>query len=109
MVCYHLDRFSSFVASDGFFVLYDISAEEKKKILSDDTELMLFGFRFLKQILYGENAITLGKDAQINAEKTIWIKRKGWIWKRQSDELQYRMMPTQTMKNHSDFCVVPIC
>lgn len=51
MVCYHLDRFSSFVASDGFFVLYDISAEEKKKILSDDAELMLFGFRFLKQIL----------------------------------------------------------
>jgi len=63
MVCYDLDRFSSFVASDGFFALYDISAEEMKKILSDDTELMLFGFRFLKQILYGENTIELRKDA----------------------------------------------
>ena len=63
MVCYDLDRFSSFVASDGFFALYDISAEEMKKILSDDTELMLFGFRFLKQILYGENTIALRKDA----------------------------------------------
>lgn len=62
MVCYDLDRFSSFVASDGFFALYDISAEEMKKILSDDVELMLFGFRFLKQILYGENTIELRKN-----------------------------------------------
>lgn len=58
MVCYDIDRFSSFVASDGFNAMYDIEAEEMKKILSDDTELMLFGFRFLKQILFGENTIT---------------------------------------------------
>ena len=63
MVCYDLDRFSSLVASDGFFALYDISAEEMKKILSDDTELMMLGFRFLKQVLYGENTISLRKDA----------------------------------------------
>jgi uncharacterized protein len=63
MVCYDLDRFSTFVASDGFNALYDLSDEEMKKILSDDTELMLFGFRFLKQILYGENTIALKQDA----------------------------------------------
>jgi hypothetical protein len=63
MVCYDLDRFSSFVASDGFFGLYDLSADEMKKILSSDVELMQFGFRFLKQILYGENTITLRKEA----------------------------------------------
>ena len=62
LVCYDLDRFSSFVASDGFNSLYDLNDEEMKKILSDDTELMLFGFRFLKQILYGENTIALKKD-----------------------------------------------
>jgi uncharacterized protein len=63
MVCYDLDRFSTFVASDGFNALYDLGDEEMKKILSDDTELMLFGFRFLKQILYGENTIALKQDA----------------------------------------------
>jgi uncharacterized protein len=63
MVCYDLDRFSTFVASDGFNALYDLGDEEMQKILSDDTELMLFGFRFLKQILYGENTIALKQDA----------------------------------------------
>jgi uncharacterized protein len=63
MSCYDLDRFASFVASEGFGDLYDLTADEMRKILSDDTELMLFGFRFLKQILYGENSIALKKDA----------------------------------------------
>lgn len=62
LACYDIDRFSSFVASDGFNEIYDLEAEEMKKILSDDTELMLFGFRFLKQILFGENTIALKKE-----------------------------------------------
>lgn len=63
MVCYDLDRFISFVASEGFNNLYDVAADEMQKILGDDTGLMLFGFRFLKQVLYGENTIPLKKDA----------------------------------------------
>lgn len=62
LACYDIDRFSSFVASDGFNAIYDLGDEEMKKILSDDTELMLFGFRFLKQILFGENTIALKKE-----------------------------------------------
>lgn len=34
-----------------------------KKLLIDDTELMLFGFRFLKQVLFGENTIALHQEA----------------------------------------------
>jgi hypothetical protein len=74
MVCYDVDRFSSFVASDGFNDLYDIDAEEMKKILSDDTELMLFGFRFLKQVLYGENTIALKADA-LNKRKESYQEK----------------------------------
>jgi len=33
-----------------------------KKLLTDDTELMLFGFRFLKQVLFGENTIALHQE-----------------------------------------------
>jgi Fe-S-cluster containining protein len=63
MVCYDLDRFRDFVVSDGFNELYDLNTEETVEILGDDTRLMLFGFRFLKQVLFGENSIELKHDA----------------------------------------------
>ena len=63
MACYDVDRFRVFVASEGFDELYDLPAEEIQKILGDDVELMLFGFRFLKQVLFGENTIAMKKDA----------------------------------------------
>ena len=53
MVCYDVDRFSQFVASEGFSEIYDLPAEELQSILCDDTELMQFGFRFLRQVLFG--------------------------------------------------------
>jgi uncharacterized protein len=63
MVCYDIDTFRSFVTSDGFTELYDLSADETKTIFADDTSLMLFGFRFLRQVLFGENSITLKQAA----------------------------------------------
>src|SRR3989338_1106604 len=63
MVCYDTDRFREFVVSEGFTELYDIPADEMKKLLTEDTELMLFGFRFLKQVLFGENSIQLQEAA----------------------------------------------
>jgi Fe-S-cluster containining protein len=63
MVCYDVDRFREFVVSEGFNELYDLDMEETIEILGDDTRLMLFGFRFLKQVLFGENTIPLKQDA----------------------------------------------
>ena len=63
MVCYDLDRFRSFVVSPGFRELYDLNTQETIEILGDDTRLMLFGFRFLKQVLFGENTIPMMHDA----------------------------------------------
>ncbi len=63
MVCYDIDRFSQFVASDGFSDIYDLPTEELKNILCDDVELMQFGFRFLRQVLFGEESIALRKEA----------------------------------------------
>jgi hypothetical protein len=63
MVCYDIDTFRSFVTSAGFTDLYDPPVEENEKILAYDTALMLFGFRFLRQVLFGENSITLKKEA----------------------------------------------
>ena len=63
MVCYDIDTFRSFVSSEGFTSLYDLPADETGKMLADDTALMLFGFRFLMQVLFGENSITLKMEA----------------------------------------------
>ncbi len=54
MTCYDVDRFRDFVASDAFKSLYDIPGNDLDKLLSDDVELMQFGFRFLRQVLFGE-------------------------------------------------------
>ena len=71
MACYDTDRFREFVAVEGFTQLYDIPADEMKKLLIDDTELMLFGFRFLKQVLFGENTIAMHQEtAAKRMEKT---------------------------------------
>ena len=62
MACYDLDRFRAFVASDGFAELFDLPADEMQMILTDDTALMLFGFRFLHQTLFGEVTIPVRQE-----------------------------------------------
>ena len=81
MACYDIDRFRPFVASDGFNDLYDLPPETMQKILSDDTELMLFGFRFLMQVLFGDESIPMRKEAaqqrrQRHLEKSQSIERE---------------------------------
>jgi hypothetical protein len=59
MVCYDLDRFRTFVASDDFNALFDVPDDEMAAMLENDVPLMLFGFRFLHQVLFGEMSIAL--------------------------------------------------
>lgn len=63
MACYDLDRFREFVISSPFNETYDLSEELKQQILSDETELMQFGFRFLRQVMFGEESIPVRSDA----------------------------------------------
>lgn len=64
MACYDLDRFREFVISDSFNEIYDLPDELKQKILGDEVELMLFGFRFLRQVMFGEDeGIAMHGDA----------------------------------------------
>jgi hypothetical protein len=63
LACYDIDRFRVFVASEPFSEAYDIPDDEMKKILIDDKELMLFGFRFLRQVMFGEDSIKVRPDA----------------------------------------------
>jgi Fe-S-cluster containining protein len=63
MACYDVDRFRAFVASEGFTDLFDVPPEEMQEILTDDTKTMVFGFRFLRQTLFGETSIPIRPDA----------------------------------------------
>jgi hypothetical protein len=63
MACYDIDRFRAFVASDGFQALYDLPAAEMALMLEDDEKLLLFGFRFLRQVLFGEATIAVHAEA----------------------------------------------
>ena len=65
MTCYDIDRFRSFVASDSFGTIYDLTEAEMHAMLLDDVLLMQFGFRFLRQVLFGEMSIPMHTD---NAE-----------------------------------------
>jgi len=59
MTCYDIDRFRSFVSSDSFSEIYDLPPDELRAVLEDDLTLMQFGFRFLRQVLFGENTIAV--------------------------------------------------
>ena len=74
MVCYDLDTFRSFVTSEGFTELYDLSVEETNKIVADETALMQFGFRFIKQVLFGENSIVMKQAATERRQQRIQEK-----------------------------------
>lgn len=63
MACYDLDRFREFVTSGPFNETYELSDELKQQILGDETELMQFGFRFLCQVMFGEDTIPMRADA----------------------------------------------
>lgn len=63
MACYDLDRFRDFVASPAFNEVYDIPDDLRALIHQDEKELMQFGFRLLRQVLFNEMTIPIKADA----------------------------------------------
>ncbi len=63
MTCYDLDTFRAFVDSGPFNELYDVAEAERQAMLGDslesETALLQFGYRFLRQVLFGEETIAL--------------------------------------------------
>ena len=62
MACYDVDQFRSFVTSPSFDDVYEVAAEDKAK-WDDDLELMNFGFRLVRQVLFNELTIPFRPDA----------------------------------------------
>ena len=64
LASYDIDGFRDFVASPGFDEVFDIPATDKNTLLEDDLQLLQFGFRLMKQILFGEMSIAIKGDAR---------------------------------------------
>lgn len=63
MGCYDMDRFREFIRSAGFKSSYEVEPELYAKMLEDDTELLKFGFRFLLQVMFGDETIKMTEGA----------------------------------------------
>ena len=63
MACYDIDRFREFVGAESFNRLFELPQEEKDALLADDVALLQFAFRFLRQVLFGEESIALNSEA----------------------------------------------
>ena len=63
MACYDIDRFREFVTAESFNRLFELPQEEKDALRTDDVALLQFAFRYLRQVLFGEESITLNAEA----------------------------------------------
>ncbi len=62
MACYDVDQFREFIKSPSFEDVYELDQATRDK-LEDDVELMLFGQRFLAQVMFGDTFLTVRPDA----------------------------------------------
>lgn len=63
LASYDIDSFRDFVASPGFDEVFDLDPAFKQELTRDEAKLLKFGFRLLKQVLFGEKTIPLKPDA----------------------------------------------
>lgn len=57
MACYDMDRFRRFIFNSRFLDHFEVDEASREKMRTDDVELMLFGFKFLKYILMMEETL----------------------------------------------------
>ena len=70
LASYNLDGFRSFVLSDGFRAAHDLDDATWASLREDDEALLEFGYRLLRQVLFGEDTIPLrGKPAEDGAQE----------------------------------------
>jgi len=74
LASYDIDGFRAFVASSGFTDLFELDPAFRLELMSDEVKLLKFGFRFLKQVLFGENTIAI-KPAAAQERRMRMLQR----------------------------------
>lgn len=62
MACFNVDQFRRFVFGSTFLSRFDVPEERVEKMKSDDVELMIFGFDWVKYFLRGQPTLALRKE-----------------------------------------------
>jgi Fe-S-cluster containining protein len=92
LASYDVDGFRAFVTSPGFDEVFDLDPAEKAALVADDAALQRFGFRLLKQVLFGERTIPLKREAverraaRIREKAAAEAESKAERWSREQDE-----------------------
>lgn len=82
MACYDIDRFREFVFAESFAKLFELKPEEKESFEKDDVALLQFAFRFLRQVMFGEESIALNAEAA--QERLVKVQEKRLIEEREA-------------------------
>jgi uncharacterized protein len=82
MACYDIDRFRDFVFAESFGKLFELKPEEKEAFATDDVALLQFAFRFLRQVMFGEESIALNAEAA--QERLAKVQEKRLIEEREA-------------------------
>ncbi len=61
LACYDGDQFRRFIFESGFLNSFEVDDATREKIRTDEVELMLFGFKFVKYILMMEETLKAKK------------------------------------------------
>ena len=79
MCSYDMDSFREFIQTEGFQGVFDLSKQEMRDLLGNEERLLQFSFRFLKQVLFGENSIPIkegAREQRIEQRKAVWVQRR---------------------------------
>jgi Fe-S-cluster containining protein len=76
MASYHLDKFRTFLFESTFFKKFDVDQKIRDAIFSDDVELLKFGHRWLKFVLFGEKTMTVKVDILESRKKEMGEQKR---------------------------------
>ncbi len=78
MASYNTDMFRRFVLSDKFRASYDIPEETYEQIEKDDVALLQFGYKLMRQALFGEKLIPEKPgvwEKRVEERRAVWEAR----------------------------------
>ncbi|MBT5231787.1 MAG: YkgJ family cysteine cluster protein [Methylococcales bacterium] len=83
MSMYNVDALRNFVTSEGFTSVYDLDDEFYESIKEDDVAMLKFGYKLMKQVLFGEMTIPVVDGA---LEKRVEARRDEMEGRSQADQ-----------------------
>jgi Fe-S-cluster containining protein len=96
MMCFDNDRARRFVLSEGFKKAYELDESTYETLEKDDVALMKFGFRLMRQVLFGERTIP---ETQGVWEKRVEERQDVWEARRQAEIARRKQAEDDKYKN----------